>query len=181
MYVSSKRAQDFYKVSGETLRTWSHSGKIETIITNGGHHRYKLIPKYDKKTKLKNYIYARVSSKKQENDLKRQINYISEKYPTYEIISDIGSGLNFKRKGLKTLLEQIMCKRVNEVVVSDRDRLSRFGFELFKFICSKNSTKLTVLSDDKSKTNIEELTDDLMAIITVFTARYYGKRRYKLL
>ena len=181
MYVSSKDAQAFYKVSSETLRRWSIDGKLDFIITPGGHRRYKLVPQNVNKVKLQSFIYARVSSKKQEDDLNRQIKFAQNKFPKYKVISDIASGINFKRKGFKTILEQVLKGNVKEIVVTHKDRLSRFGFDLFQFICKKNGTKITILNDRDSKDESNELTDDLMAIITLFTSRYKGKRKYNLL
>ena len=183
MFVTPKVASKHYNVSRETLRLWSESGKIKFTHTKGGHHRYEI-----KKEKYKNndkhrksYIYARVSSKKQENELQNQINKIKSKYPNHIIFKDIGSGINFKRRQFKALLEQIICGNVKEIVVAHKDRLSRFSFEFIEFICDKFETKIIVLSDNKSTSENQELADDLMSIITVFSARYYGRRKYNIL
>ena len=179
MYVSSKKAQEFYNVSGETLRIWSEKGKIKFKTTKGGHRRYFV--KTNFKEKRKSIIYARVSSNKQKFDLERQIEFVQQKYPKNEVIKDIGSGLNFKRQGFISLLDEVLNGCIKTIVVTDKDRLVRFGFELFEYICKRHGTKIIILSKQKKKEFSEELTDDLMAIITVFSARYYGKRRHKVL
>ena len=104
-YVSAAEAKEYYKVHAETLRDWANKGQIAFKKTAGGHNRYKL-PEKPKENNRKSYIYARVSSRKQESDLQRQIKYHRKKYPSYEVISDIGSGLNFKRQGFRKILEK---------------------------------------------------------------------------
>lgn len=180
MFVAPKEASKYYQVTKETLRLWSEKGKVEFITTSGGHRRYK-IKLTDSITKLqdrKSYIYARVSSRKQESDLKTQINYLQSRYPNHELITDIGSGINEKRKGYKALLEQVFTGTVKQIVVAHKDRLSRFSFDLFQSVCSKYGTKIIVAREEEDKNGQQELTDDLMSVITVFTARYYGKRKY---
>ena len=175
-YLPSGKAQAFYKVSEQTLRDWANAGTINYITTGGGHRRYRIVQHNDNRRKI---VYARVSSKKQEHDLANQVKYLKKKYPSYEVIKDIGSGINYKRKGFKTILEQLFKGNIEEVVVSTGDRFSRFGRELFEWIFEQFGAKLTTLNRGKFKSSQEELSDDLMEIITVFSARYYGRRRYK--
>lgn len=175
-YVPSRKAQAFYKVSEQTLRDWANDNKINYITTTGGHRRYRITKLNDNRRKI---IYARVSSKKQENELKNQVAYLKKRYPSYEVIQDIGSGINYKRKGFKTILEQLFKGNIKEVVVSTGDRFSRFGKELFEWIFEQFGAKLTILNRSKFKSSQEELSADLMEIITVFSARYYGRRSYK--
>ena len=166
-------------VSEETLRRWEKIGKITAIRTEGGHRRYKIkediLPPEDTR---RNIVYARVSSKKQEGDLQNQIKYLQDKYKGYTVISDIGSGLNFKRKGLKTILELLINGNIKELVVTHKDRLVRFGFDLLHELFQLKRSILTVMHDDDNSDPANELTDDLMSIITVFSSRYYGKRKY---
>jgi predicted site-specific integrase-resolvase len=122
-------------------------------------------------------IYARVSSKGQSNDLDSQIQYLRTRYPNHELIQDIGSGLNFKRKGLTALLERLLSGDVEEVVIAHRDRLCRFGFELFLTIAEKFNTKIVVL-DDAQQSPHDELVADLLSIVHVFSCRLYGLRKY---
>lgn len=182
MYTPAAAAK-LLQVSKETLRLWHHEGKIRATTTDGGHRRY-IIDTEGRGTssEKRSFIYARVSSAssaKQEGDLQRQIDFLQAKYPDHEVISDIGSGLNFKRRGLCTILE-LLCKGVvKEVVVAHRDRLVRFGFELLDFIFKQHRAVLKVSEDKVIKEPVEDLKDDLLAIITVFTARYYGSRKYR--
>jgi predicted site-specific integrase-resolvase len=175
-FVSSKKAQEIYKVKEQTLRDWANSNKINFITTAGGHRRYCIIKPQENKQSI---IYARVSSKKQENDLERQVKYLQKRYPNHEVIKDIGSGINYKRKGFRRILEQLFKGNIEEVVVSSSDRFSRFGRDLFEWIFEQFGTKFTILSRGKYKSNQDELAEDLMEIITVFSARYYGRRKYK--
>lgn len=179
MYVSSKKAIEFYGVSKDTLRRWDASDKIKTIRTKGGHRRYIINKNTDKQDKRISYAYARVSSVKQKNDLQNQIEFLKQKYPSHTIVSDTGSGINFKRTGFRSILEQLFANNVKEVVVASSDRFSRFGFELFEFIFDQFNAKLKTINSETFKSPQEELSEDLMSIITVFSARYYGKRKYK--
>ena len=174
-FVTSREAQEIYKVKEQTLRDWANANKINYITTTGGHRRYCVVKPQEHK---KNIIYARVSSKKQENDLSRQISYLQKRYPDYELVKDIGSGINHKRPGFRRILEQVFKKSIGEVVVTSGDRFSRFGKELFEWIFEQFGAKLTIVDRNRYKTSQEELAEDLMEIITVFSARYYGRRKY---
>lgn len=173
----------FLGVTTETLKQWAEEGKIRFTKTSGGHRRYI----YTKPINCTNqqcepskkaYIYARVSSGKQKNDLERQVQSLQSKFPTHHVIKDIGSGINFKRKGLVSLLDQVISGNVSEVVVAHRDRLCRFGFEMFSFLFNRYNVSLQVLSDEDVEEPINTLAKDLLSIVTVFTARYYGARKY---
>lgn len=171
-----KELSELLGVSNECLRLWYEEGKIKGTTTKGGHRRY--IYKVVEEDKRKSFIYARVSSSKQKDDLQRQISYLQERFPNHEVISDIGSGINFKRKGLIKLLECLLAGNIKEVVVAHKDRLCRFGFELFEYVFRKHGSILTILEDKGGKNSPGELADDLLSIITVFTAKYYGSRKY---
>jgi predicted site-specific integrase-resolvase len=176
-----KELSKLLHVSVETLKYWENNGKIKASKTQGGHRRYHYsFPSQDQSNK-KQYIYARVSSSKQKHDLQRQVDALQKAHPTFEVVQDIGSGINFKRRGLLTLLDQTIAGNVSQVVVAHRDRLARFGFELFQHLFQRFGVTLTVLSDPDIKEPARELATDLLSIITVFTARYYGSRGYKVL
>jgi len=178
MYTPHELAEKL-QVSKETLRQWADKGKIKVVKTSGGHRRYI----YDEQTNVEqskiNFIYARVSSTKQKEDLKRQVALLKKQYPKYTVITDIASGINFKRKGINTILEAVIKGNVGEVVVAYKDRLTRFGFEFFETIFKHFSTTITVLNNSDDETPETELAEDLMSVITVFSARYYGTRKYK--
>jgi len=165
------------QVSQQTLRRWASVGKISFITTDGGHRRYYLPSSHPTASKI---IYARVSSKKQSADLQRQISFLQNQFPEYEIITDIGSGINFQRPGLISILERLFQNNIQELVVAHKDRLTRFGFDLFVWIFSQFGATINVIQDQKSSPS-EELSNDLLAIITVFTARLHGSRKYKIL
>jgi excisionase family DNA binding protein len=180
MYVKPKEASKYFKVSDNTLRMWATSGKIKYITTEGGHRRYLINDNLNqtKQPECKKIIYARVSSRKQQDDLERQSNYLKSKYPEHILITDIGSGINFERTGFKRILEGVFNGGIQEVVVAHKDRFSRFGYSLFEWIFKQHNSKL--LCDSESEIDeTKELSEDLMAIITVFTSRYYGQRKYK--
>ena len=101
-----------------------------------------------------------------------------ENYPTYEIISDIGSGINWKRRGFQSLLERVNRGDIEEVVVFHKDRMARFGFDLVESIFKLNNTELKIHEREENKSCEEELAEDLMSIVTHFSCRQMGKRRY---
>lgn len=174
MYVVAKVACKYYNVSDNTLRRWAESGKIEYTKTEGGHHRYK-IPDTDEAQARVSCVYARVSARKQEEDLTRQVESLSKEYPNHTVYKDIGSGINFHRKGFQTLVERVIRGEIKEVVVANRDRLTRFGFEFVEWLFQKYNTQIIIISDPKRDPQ-KEFVDGLLSIITVYTARYYGQR-----
>lgn len=172
-----------FGVTTETLIQWDKQGKVESRRTPGGHRRYVLhappLPVGDDKhTDRKSYIYARVSSAKQKDDLERQVALLQSKFPDHQLVQDVGSGINFKRRGLLTLLDLVIGGRVQEVVVAHRDRLTRFGFDLFEHLFDRCGASIKVLADQDDHEPVNELAKDLLSIVTVFTARYYGSRSY---
>jgi len=188
-YISPIRIKKQFDITSGTLRQWAEDGKIKCIRANpgirGGQRRYNIADikkilglenctiREDRKT----ICYARVSSNHQKEDLERQIKLLKEAYPKAVIIRDIGSGLNWKRPGFRSLLEQVYSGDVKEVVVTYRDRMCRFGYELVEWIFQKSNVKLVVL--DKTfdvKDASKELSDDLLTITTVFVAKNNGLR-----
>jgi len=175
MYVKPKIASKHFKVSKNTLRTWSSLGKIKYIRTEGGHRRYCLLTSTEKQTNQIKIIYSRVSSEKQKDDLSRQTEYLTNKYPDHKVITDIGSGINFEREGFKKILEGVFKGNISEVVVTHKDRFIGFGYSLFEWIFKQH--KAVLLCDQEKEVEPKnELSEDLMSIITVFTDRYYGRR-----
>ena len=190
-YYSSKTVTKILGVTAQTLRNWDKEGKLKpSYIKSNGYRYYSedSILSYTQERKTKKNLnvigYARVSSKKQEDDLNRQIDYlkqyISNKYQTFEIISDIGSGINYNKKGLQKLIEKINKKEVDIIVVQYKDRLLRFGFELIEYFASLNNVKIEEL-DKKDKSEEQELTEDLIQIITVFSCKLQRKSKTKAL
>ena len=116
---------------------------------------------------------------KQKDDLERQIKYVTEymlaKGYSFEIITDIGSGINYNRKGLNELLEAVINNEIEKIILLYKDRLVRFGYELIENICKNYNTEIEII-DNTVKTEDRELVEDLIQIVTVFSCRLQGKR-----
>jgi putative resolvase len=125
----------------------------------------------------KNILYARVSSKKQMDDLSRQVEYLKRarlEFFDYQLISDVASGINFKRKGLSTILDMCLHGTIGNIIVAHKDRLCRFGFELINELVQKSGGNIIVLNENENKSNEQEL-----SVIQIFCCRQMGKRKYK--
>ena len=177
MYLTSRKACQELGVHANTLRRWAKQNKIKFIKTSAGQRLYDVKHFVEKTNLVKNICYCRVSSSKQKDDLERQVQYMKERYPDYEIFKDIGSGINFNRKGFKTILEYAETGVLREVVVAHRDRMCRFGFELVKWFIERNAGKLLVL-EEISLSPQEELVKDLLSILNIFSCRVNGLRKY---
>lgn len=179
-------------VSKGTLRRWEREGKLlPSMRTLGNHRRYCLSelrllflnePTQDKKELT--VAYARVSSDDQKEDLKRQEEVLKTELKKIgqktELISDLGSGMNFKKRGLSKLLTLLLEGRVETLILTHKDRLLRFGSDLIFLICSHVGTKVVILDDHaQSKSDEEIFAADVIELITVFSARLYGKRSHK--
>lgn len=176
MLVKTGKASKITGLHPNTLRKYAEEGKIPHTKDSRGNRLYD-VSAYQN-FKVSTICYARVSTPKQKGDLERQCKYLRDKYPKAELVKDIGSGLNFKRKGLQSILERAMRGECITIVVSYRDRLARFGFDLIEWIITRSKGKIVVLNQvDSSPT--EELTADLMAIVTVFSSRLHGLRNYR--
>jgi predicted site-specific integrase-resolvase len=188
VYQSSGKLTARFGISYTTLSTWLRNGRIEAITTPGGRHLYSVqsveaalsCKQRSNDVERRNFIYARVSSAHQAPDLERQKKDLQSAYPSFELISDVGSGLNWKRPGFSRLLDLVLAGEVGRLVVAHRDRLCRFAFELLEQIMARFGTQLVVHGqaadvhehDDGTK----ELADDLLAIVTYFTAKHNGLR-----
>lgn len=183
---------EFSKLVGktpQTLRNWDKRGLLIPHHTGANGYRYYshdqlkqvLNIKEDEKSKVI-IGYCRVSSYKQKDDLQRQVEnmklYLDKQNKNYEIIEDIGSGINYTKKGLRTLLRKIVNDEVEKVVVLYKDRLLRFGFELVEYIANLYGCEIEVI-DSTEKTEQQELVEDLVQIITVFSCKLQGKRANK--
>lgn len=181
-YVSANKIRQLYDVSLPTLRRWGDNGDIPVVRLPSGKRLYKSseVAKLFgdvHSTPKERIVYARVSSDHQKEDLQRQISDLQRLYPNHTVLSDIGSGLNWKRKGFTTLLERVYHGHVEEVVVTYKDRLCRFGFELIQWLFQKSDTQLVVLHGSVECVNsTTELAKDLLAITNVFVARNNGMR-----
>jgi putative resolvase len=175
-------------VSRDTLRRWEKSGKITVERTVKGHRRYNLAnligasPRKNQ-TNKKTIIYARVSSHDQKEDLIRQIQlleaYCAANGWTYEVIEDLGSGLNYNKRGLRSLIRCICLSQADRLVLTYKDRLLRFGSELIFSLCEQFGIEVVIMNQTPSSTFEDDLVQDVLEIITVFSARLYGARSRK--
>lgn len=176
-------------VSAQTLRRWDREGKLTSERTKGGQRRYDisaLRPELFRATddaERKTIAYARVSSHDQKADLERQKQvleaYCAAQGWTFEVVSDLGSGMNYHKKGLKRLIENIIDNNIGRLVLTHKDRLLRFGAELVFAICEARDVEVVILNKGEDTTFEQDLATDVLEIITVFSARLYGARSRK--
>lgn len=187
LYSIGKFAKEI-GVTTTTLRNWDKSGELKPFkITKGGtryYSEYQLNKYLKKETSIEKdiYIYTRVSNRGQKDDLNNQILFLkqycnSKGYITEELY-DIGSGMNFKRKNWNKLLELVQEKKVEKIIIAHKDRFVRFGFDWFELFCNKNNCIIEVVNNEKLSPQ-EELVQDLISIIHIFSCRIYGLRKYK--
>lgn len=207
-YVPGRKASEILGVHQRTLYNWEDKGLIDTIRTPGGKRLYN-VEKFLKQRKIsgsdheqthitdkKKYredeinsdeeelyiIYARVSSFGQKDDLERQIRVLKQKYPKYKLIKDIGSGVNFNRRGLRRIIKLAISGKVKRLVIVHKDRLVRFGYELIEDLIKDYSNGEIIIMNNKSDIEPEEeLVKDVLTIMNVFVARMNGLRKYNKL
>lgn len=187
--VSISEAAKALGVSITTLRRWEAEGRLIAEHTPGGHRRYdlaKLRPEWFHGADTANrrtVAYARVSSHDQKDDLERQKQvlalFCARQGWTFEVIADLGSGMNYHKKGLKRLLDAIIGGEVGRLVITHKDRLLRFGAELVFAICEAKQVEVVILNQGEDTTFEEDLAQDVLEIITVLSARLYGSRSRK--
>lgn len=198
-FISGRKAGEILGVHQRTLYLWDKKKQIETIRTPGGKRLYN-VKKYleninknksnvefvnnpiinDRINVCRKYIYARVSSLGQKDDLERQKKLLTDKYPDYKLITDIGSGMNLNRKGLRKIIDKAIKGEIDEVVIAHKDRLCRFGYELIEDIITKYSNgKITILNSSEKKEPKEELVEDVLQIMNIFVAKINGMRKYE--
>jgi putative resolvase len=188
MKVSIGPAANELGVAKETLRRWEKCGKITVDRTKKGHRRYDLASLRDispKKNFDERYTlgYARVSNHDQKEDLKRQVivleSFCASHGWKFEILQDLGSGLNYDKKGLRKLIKEICTRRVARLVIVHKDRLLRFGAELIFSLCEQFGTEVVIINSSEAGNFEDDLVQDVLEIITVFSARLYGSRSRK--
>lgn len=179
MLVPSRKACETLGISANTIRKWADEGKISYIRTAAGQRRYDVAGflRDHAVGGKRRVVYVRVSSRAQRDDLESQTRALKARFPSHEVVEDVGSGLNFKRKWFRALLDDIVRGGVEEIVVAHRDRLCRFGFELFEAVASFHNCRIVVL-DDARLSPSDELVRDLVSIVHVFSCRLYGLRKY---
>lgn len=199
-FVSISTASTITGLSFQTLRILADKEKIASYRTPSGQRRFNRkslqemcnpslhdVQSQDKqrKTAKRDFIYARVSSRKQMDDLSRQVEFLKSRrneYVAYNVVQDIGSGINFQRKGLQTILDACLQGTIGTVVVAHRDRLARFAFSLIEYLIVRAGGNLTVIDDverDSCKTSEQELSEDLLSIIHVYSCKQMGRRKYR--
>lgn len=182
IYNVSQMAEKL-NVSVITLQRWDRDGRLKAFRTPTNRRYYtqeqldNLLGEncQDKKLVIG---YVRVSSNNQKDDLKNQKDFILSKEKCDELYTDIGSGLNYKRKNFNKILDLVAENKVDKIIITYKDRFVRFGFEWFKNYCEKYGTKIIVLNEEE-KFYQQELVEDLISIIHVFSCRIYGLRKYK--
>lgn len=193
-YKGKKETLKILGISPITLLKMADNNEIEYMKTPGGHRKYN-VSKYIEDNKITkesskkninkmlnsklNICYVRVSTIGQKNDLERQKKFMKNKYKNYMIIEDIGSGINFNRKGLRNIIKLAIEGKINKLVVAYKDRLTRFGFELIEDLIKEYSNGEIIIEDDKKqKEPKEELVEDVLQILNVYTAKMNGIRKY---
>lgn len=188
-WLSTAQACQAIHVSRGTLYRWEEKDLIHPVRTEGGQRRYnkaELLSVMGMNSRPVNKLtigYCRVSTFDQKEDLNRQIDVVSQYCVAngyqFKIITDIGSGLNYNKKGLKELIHAICTQNVNRVVINYKDRLLRFGFELIEQICQEFDVELEIVNQSEALSYEEELVEDVLSVITVFSSKLYGSRSHK--
>jgi putative resolvase len=190
--LNLKETMVFLNVSKSTLHRWDRDGKLKSIKTVGKHRRYKLsdlklfigdnIEINTTSTNVITVIYSRCSTSDQKThgDLERQAQRLTEycvkhKYKIEYVLKDIGSGLNDKRIGFMKLCDLVINRKINKVIIENKDRLTRFQFNLIEKFFNSYDVEIEI-TNKKELTEDEELVNDLMMLMASFTGRVYSKR-----
>ena len=190
MYLSIGAAALAIGVSVVTMRRWAKSGRLlPDHRTLGGHRRYdedRLAKVFHKKSRsliVHAVAYARVSARDQAQDLivqqQKLEKYCSEHFQSFEILADLGSGLNYKKPGLLKLLKMIHQGSFSHLIINHKDRLLRFGSEIIFSLCKAKGIAVTILEESPVKSFELELSTDVIELMTVFSAKLYGRRSHK--
>ena len=186
-FIKTGEAAKILGTSPQVLRMWGERGVFPPAYKSPGGSRYyrlsDIIGKPDSEESSISVCYARVSSVSQKDDLVRQKELLESfcvsKGWQYEIIEDVGSGMNHKKKGLKNLLSKILSGDMKRLVVSHKDRISRFSADMILLLCDMQGIEVEIINQGEEISFEEELAADVLEIITVFSARLYGKRSSK--
>jgi len=185
IWLTPKQIRAKIGISDSTLRRWANEKKVKFITPTSNHRLYhygSIVGAsrngYKEGDKRITYCYCRVSSIKQNEDLTRQKQYMQQQFPDATVVSDIGSGINWRRPNFCKLVDDSINGKVEKIIVAHRDLLCRFGFELLEQIFKICKVQLMVLDKDEQKSSSDELAEDLLSIIHVFNCKQMGKRRY---
>lgn len=186
-WYSSKKIRQILQISSQCLYEMRKTGRIESKKISDKKYLFKLPEQFTSSDDAKIAIYARVSTSKQKKDLENQISYLRKyvvangnKVENDKVFTDIASGMNESRKGLNSLITEIISGTVNKVIISNRDRLTRFGYGYLKSLFDRYNCEIIEVNLTDDKTFEQELTDDLIAIIHHFSMKFYGKRKNRL-
>ncbi len=182
VYLTPKQVQEKFGYHPKTLSRWADEGKIQCTKSPGGHRRY-LLASLEELTEERLdtreiILYVRVSTDSQKEDLNSQREYVSSYYPQCKCISDIDSGMNFKRKQFLKLMERVATHEIKKIVVAHKDRLCRFGFDFVEWFCHLNGCQIEVLNHTYSSPH-QELMYDFMAVMHCFSSKLYFLRSYE--
>ena len=189
--VTNYKPKDFGEIIGvsvKTLQRWDREGILKAYRTPTNRRYYT----YDQYLKFKGgnlqdgrkiVVYARVSTRNQQDDLDSQVKFLldycnAKGMIVDECIEDFGSGLNYNRKKWNKLLEEVMEQKIKTIIVTHKDRFIRFGFDWFEKLCLKYDTQILIVKNEKLSPQ-EELVQDIVSILHVFSCRLYGLRKYK--
>ena len=190
--MKNYKPKDFAELVGvsvKTLQRWDREGILKAYRTPT-ERRYYTYAQYlsfmgegAKDDQREVVIYARVSTRNQKDDLQNQVDFLrtfcnARGMIVDSCIEDIGSGLNYNRKKWNQLLDDVMDRKIKTIVISSKDRFIRFGFDWFEKFCLKFDTSIIVVNNDTLSPN-EELVEDIISILHVFSCRLYGLRKYK--
>lgn len=195
--IAIKEASEILGVSDETLRLWEKGGKITPTYTSGGHRRYnkidieKLAGVYveppESKSTNKVALYCRVSShdQKTKGDLERQVGRMTTEalkrnYNIVAVFDEVGSGMNDNRNELKSLFKLVESRKINIVLIEHKDRLSRFCINYLISYFNSFDVKIEWVEDVLGKTYEQELVEDMLSLMTSFSAKIYGRRSHKI-
>lgn len=187
--LKPKEVARMLNVTVKTLQNWDKENKLVAFRSQVSNRRYYTEEQVNqflgKKNRLDNkvVIYTRVSTHSQKPDMENQIEFLrqyanAKGYIISEIITDIGSGLNYSRKKWNQLLQDVMDKKISKIIVSHKDRFIRFGYDWFESLCKKFGCEIEVVNNEKTSPE-QEVVDDLISIIHCFSCRVYGLRKYK--
>ena len=190
--ITNYKPKDFAELLGvsvKTLQRWDRDGILKANRTPTDRRYYT----YDQYLQFKGIqtendirdtvIYARVSTRNQKDDLQNQVEFLKQFCNAKGIIvnqciEDFGSGLNYNRKKWNKLLDEVMENKIKTIVISNKDRFIRFGYDWFEKFCEKFNTKIIIVNNETFSPN-EELVQDIISILHVFSCRLYGLRKYK--
>lgn len=185
--IKSKEVLELLQITRPTLTKYVKTGLIKTTTLPNGRYDYDKDSVYrifNKGVDRKTYIYARVSTSKQKADLENQIDLLkqfcfSNGYRISQVFSDVASGISFeKRKDFFKMLDDVLNRKVERVVITYKDRLSRVGFELFVYLFKKYNCDIIVMSEAGSqKIDSEEIFEEIISLLHCYSMKMYSKRK----